>query len=155
MYKRLYKNLILLLILKMWNFLGCVLCFFCDMRNWCSLFDGEETRWYSTSCESSYFLMALSCVLAENGLCWSLHMDGLSTLSCTWVGRLLFRSIVLIFVELGGGSERPDICCSVLTCTSCSVLVSTEQHMPGRSLPSPNSTKINTMLRNNNLPIQV
>jgi len=43
-------------------------------------------------------------------------MDGLSTLSCTWVGILLFRSIVLMFVELGGGGERPDVCCPVLTC---------------------------------------
>ena len=45
-----------------------------------------------------------------------LHMDGLSTLSCTWVSRLLFHSIVLIFVDLGGVGERPDICCSVLAC---------------------------------------
>jgi len=51
-----------------------------------------------------------------NGVCRSLHMNGLSTLSCTWVGRLLFCSIVFIFVELDDGGERPDICCSVLTC---------------------------------------
>ena len=82
-------------------------------------------------------------------------MDGLSTLSYTWMGRLLFRSIVLIFVEFGDGSERPGICCSVLTSTEQLVQVSTEQHMSGRSLPPPSSTKINTMLRNNNLPTQV
>jgi len=51
-----------------------------------------------------------------NGLCRSVHMDGLSTLSFTWVGRLLFRSIMLMFVELGDGDEWPDMCCSVLTC---------------------------------------
>ena len=54
----------------------------------------------------------------ENMLCLFtyLHMDGLSMLSCTWVSGLLFHSVVLIFVGLGGGGERPDICCSVLTC---------------------------------------
>jgi len=36
--------------------------------------------------------------------------------SCTWVRRLLFRSVVLNFVDLGGGGERHDVCCSVLTC---------------------------------------
>jgi len=45
-----------------------------------------------------------------------LHMDRLSTLSCTWVSRLLFCSIVLNFVVLGGRGEWPDVCCSVLTC---------------------------------------
>lgn len=51
-----------------------------------------------------------------NGLCRSLHMEGLSLLSSTWVSRLLFRSVVLIFVDLGGGGERSDVCRSVLTC---------------------------------------
>jgi len=37
-----------------------------DMRNWClSLFDGKDTRWYFTSREISYFLVAVSCVLAD------------------------------------------------------------------------------------------
>jgi len=56
------------------------------------------------------------CSCRLNGLCRSLYMDGLSTLSCTRVSRLLFHTIILIFVELGGGGERPDVCCSVLTC---------------------------------------
>ena len=51
-----------------------------------------------------------------NGLCRSFRMDGLSMLFCTWVSRLLFRSVILIFVELGGGGKWPNICCSVLTC---------------------------------------
>jgi len=37
-----------------------------------------------------------------NCLCRSLHIDGLSTLSCTWASRLSFGSVVLIFVDLGG-----------------------------------------------------
>ena len=36
--------------------------------------------------------------------------------SFTWVSRLLFRSVVLIFVDLVGGGGRHDVCCSVLTC---------------------------------------
>ena len=28
----------------------------------------------------------------------------------------MFRNVVLNFVDLGGGDERPDVCCSVLTC---------------------------------------
>jgi len=31
------------------------------------------------------------------------------------VNTILFRSAVLIFVDLGGGGEWPDVCCSVLT----------------------------------------
>jgi len=47
----------------------------------------------------------------ENMLCLFtyLHMGGLSMLSCTWVSRLLFCSVVLIFVDLGGGGEMPDM----------------------------------------------
>ena len=56
------------------------------------------------------------CSCRLNGLCRPLHMDGLSSLSCTWVSRLLFRSVALIFVDLGGRDEWPDVCCSVLTC---------------------------------------
>jgi len=55
------------------------------------------------------------CSCRLNGLCRSLRTVGLSSLSFTWVSRLLFRSVVLIFVDLGGRGERPDICCSVLT----------------------------------------
>jgi len=43
------------------------------------------------------------------------HVDGLSSLSCIWVSRLLFRTVVMTFVDLGGGGERPDVYCSVLT----------------------------------------
>ena len=54
----------------------------------------------------------------ENMLCLFtyLHMDGLSTLSCTWMSRLLFHSILLVFVDLGGEGEWPDIYRSVLAC---------------------------------------
>ena len=31
------------------------------------------------------------------------------------VTRILFHSLILIFVDLDGGGEWPDVCCSVLT----------------------------------------
>jgi len=38
-----------------------------------------------------------------------MHMDWLSALPSGWVSRLLFLCVVLIFVQLCGGGEVPDI----------------------------------------------
>jgi len=114
---------------------------FGDTRSWCLfLFDGEETRRHFTSVRLVISLwrcrVFLQTDLCNVGYgrniksdCWIIFKYGqyifcvyllsygwVEFASCTWVSILLFRSVVLSFVDLGGGGEWHDACCSVLTC---------------------------------------